>query len=456
MALAAADDAAAGQRQWQSLYARAQDAYGRRDWTGAEQAARQALAQARAGQGQTGPFVASSQNILALSLQRQGRLQEAAELLGEALETSRQTLGRHANTASLAFNLGSVQEELGPGQTADQQHALASYEQALRIADALPGDTAATQVGQQALAALGRLHAERGEAQRADAYNRRLLQSQASLPPDLRADALLRQGMALTQQGQWSEAQAALEESLQLFEAAHGARDAAVVPALTALANLHHASGQHERAVPLHQRAMDILRQQTVQGGAQEAVLAGHLNELALWQLQDRQFEPARAGFEEVLALLERQNGDAKTAGEKTLARADVVGNLAQLEGQAGQDDVSRDLHRQALALYRAAPQGLPAQLGQARSLNFLAAFDYRRRRFAEAEPQFLQALALMEQALGTADERLLPVLQNLEALYLSQGRAEQARPYQLRVHELQRKQQAGQQAGDAAGTAGP
>ncbi|RZS29907.1 tetratricopeptide repeat protein [Corticibacter populi] len=442
-ALAAGSDmTATSQQAWQQRYDSAQAAYAADELDAAEQAARQALVQARAGQGQTQPFIASSLNVLALVRQRQGHADEAQQLLREALQISEQTLGPHANTALLAFNLGQVQEERG----GERRHlALQSYRRALQIAEALPGDAAAAQLRQQALAALSRVHESLGEKEQARSYNQRLREGEAAIPDQLKALALLRHGRELQQQGQWQQAQVALEQSLQLHEREYGKDAVELVPVLTALGNLHHARGKHEQAVPLHQWAVRILRAREPDSRA----LAGHLSELGLWHGQRGELEQARAFFEQALALVRRQQ-----EGHPSLAEADLVSSLAQLEGTQGRMEEAKLLHQQALAQYRRLEETPAALLGQARSLNYLAGFEHRRRRFAEAEPQFLQALALMERALGAEDAQLLPVLQNLEALYLSQGRVAQARPYQLRVQALESAQ--GQKHDEQSALAGP
>ena len=426
---------ATSQQSWLQQYDGAQAAYAAGDLAAAEQAARQALALARAGKGQTQPFVVGSLNVLALVRDRQGHTDEAQQLLREALQISERAQGLQASTASLALNLGLMQEASEPRQ------ALQNYEKALQTADALPGDAATAQVRQQALAALSRVHDRLGEQEQARGYNQRLLDGDAGLPARIKATALLRQGQALQQQGQWQQAQAALEQSLRLHEAEYGDTAVELVPVLTALANLHHAIGQPYQAAPLLERAVRILQATTPGSRA----LAGHLSELGLWHGQRNELAQARQCFEQALALVRSQQG-----GQPSQAEANITSSLAQLEGAQGRLDEAKALHQQALAQYRSLEQTPGAVLGQARSLNYLAGFDYRRRRFAEAEPQFLQALALMDQVLGAQDAQLLPVLENLAALYLSQGKAAQARPYQQRAQEIQQKQEHSAQAASA------
>lgn len=146
---------------WQRHYDQAQQAYRAGDWPQAEQSARSALEQARAGQGQNQSFVASSLNLLALIRQKQGHDGEAADLLRQALSSSQSGQGLEANTAALALNLGRALESSGP-----PSQAIDAYRQALDTADRVPAnanaDAEVTAVRRQALQALGRLYADQG------------------------------------------------------------------------------------------------------------------------------------------------------------------------------------------------------------------------------------------------------------------------------------------------------
>lgn len=409
------------EQHWQALYDQAQAAYATGDFSVAEQAAALALEKARTGQGQTQPFIASSLNVLALIYQQQGRIAEAVDLLQQALSISETALGVHANTASIALNLANAQE------AAQQiQAALKSYENALALAD----QSGARTIVNLALAALSRLHAATGELEKSANSDQRLLSGIDALPPALRAEVLLRQGQRLVEAGDILQAQEALQQALQSAEQAHGSENVLLLPALSALATLYSASDQLDDAAPLHRRAVAILQNPTVADAS--GALAGHLNELALWHSQRKEYAEAHLLLEQALELTREHHG------EQSLEAAHILSSQAQLEGEIGNQKSSKELHKQALAVFQAlGTDNMQGLLGQARSLNFLAGFDYRTRRFDLAEEKFLQSLQLFEQAVGTDNELLSPILENLEALYLSQGKSIQARQYRQRLNAI-------------------
>lgn len=418
------------QAQWQTLYQQAQQHYQSQDHAAAEQAAREALRVAEAGQGNVQPYIASSLNILALVRQQQGEPEEAVALLRRALEISEASLGVHVNTASLALNLGNALDGLQ-----QPQQAVEPYTRALQITDALADDDAnVAQVQQEALASLGRVHTTLGHAEQAAAYHQRLLQGAAALPQARHAETLLRQGLELQQQGQLAQARPLLEQAVQLYQAQAepGQKpDGSRINALSALAALYQQQNEYALAEPLHRQAVELRRA----ANPQDPALAGHLNELALWHWQRKEYERARPLLQQALELARQHQGDM------SLPVAHMTSNLAQLEGVQGHENPSKTLHQQALALFEQLPREEPVLLGQAQTLNFLAGFDYRKRRFGEAEAQFLQALNLLEQAVGTEDERLLPVLENLETLKISQGRSSEAAQYRRRVERIKEAQ---------------
>lgn len=418
------------QAQWQSLYQQAQQHYQSQDHAAAEQAAREALRVAEAGQGNVQPYIASSLNILALVRQQQGEPEEAVALLRRALEISETALGEHLNTASLALNLGNALDGLQ-----QPRQAVEPYTRALQITDALADDDAnVAQVRQEALASLGRIHTTLGHTEQAAAYHQRLMQGAAALPQAQHAETLLRQGLELQQQGQLAQARPLLEQAVQLYQAQAepGQKpDGSRINALSALAALYQQQNEYALAEPLHRQAVELRRA----ANPQDPALAGHLNELALWHWQRKEYEQARPLLQQALELARQHQGDV------SLPVAHMTSNLAQLEGVQGHESPSKTLHQQALALFEQLPREQPVLLGQAQTLNFLAGFDYRKRRFGEAEAQFLQALNLLEQAVGTDDERLLPVLENLETLKISQGRSSEAAQYRRRVERIKEVQ---------------
>ena len=374
---------------WQRHYDQAQQAYRAGDWPQAEQSARSALEQARAGQGQNQSFVASSLNLLALIRQKQGHDGEAADLLRQALSSSQSGQGLEANTAALALNLGRALESSGP-----PSQAIDAYRQALDTADRVPAnanaDAEVTAVRRQALQALGRLYADQGQPSEAARYNQRLLQSApGELPPALRADALEQQAQLEQSQGQLDAARRSLQEALRQRESRQPVDDAALLRTLSSLASVLGQAGLYDEAAPLHRRAVTLLEAQ----GERDSALASHLNELGLWHLQRKAYTQAEALMAQALAIVEEKNA-------LSLETARIVANLAQMNEARQNTEPAVALFRKALGIYESHGDVPEALLGQAQALNFMAGQDYRRRRFAQAEQQFLRALALTERCL--------------------------------------------------------
>lgn len=408
---------------WQAEHARAQQAYAAGELAAAERAARSALRQARAGQGDTHSFVASSLNTLALVRGRQGQAADAVALLEEALALGEASAQDAAGTAALALNLGNALDALGAGAA-----ALAARQRSLALAESLPGDAP---VRAQALAALARAHAQRGETAQAARYDRQLLENRGPLGPALQAEALERQARIDAARAETGAARAALEQALALRE-----QDAAGDPqpwlrTLSALAEVLAQSGEHDAAALLHGRAVALLEQTAPQSPA----LAGHLNELGLWQLQRRAYAAAAPMLERALGIVAQHDAGS-------LAAARITANLAQLHEAQGQGAEAQALYGRALAVYEMHGDASEALLGQAQALNFLAGQDYRQRRLAQAEARFLRALALTERAAGTQSPRLLPLLDNLATLYRSQQREGQARGHAERAARLRAQAQ--------------
>lgn len=429
----AADKTTSGavQRAWQSSYDRGQAAYAAGDLSTADTAAREALEHARAGQGGNQRFVASSLNLLALVRQRQGLLEEAVRLFDEAVQVSVADTGNWAGRAALSLNLGHVLESLRR-----DDEAATAYRRSLELSSLPNGTDQTTSVRAQALQALASFHVRNGDPVQAEQYNQQLLALRQGLSREQQVQALRRQSRLQQQQGQPDAAAASLRDALSLYDpqgkhqptANSFESDESRISVLTELASLYDASGQYDLAEPLHRQAVAALEKSDPHGKP----LAAHLNELGLWHLQRQEYVAAQDLLQRALAIVQVQEASG-------LETARVVANLAQLFEAQQHDEQAQTLYQQALAIYETHGDDPAAQLGQAQALNFLAAQDYRRRRFAQAEGRFLRALALTEQAAGMQSPRLLPLLDNLAALYRSQNLNGKAAPYIQRANQLRK-----------------
>ena len=117
---------------------------------------------------------------------------------------------------------------------------------------------------------------------------------------------------------------------------------------------------------------------------------------------------------------------------------ASSLNNLAYLYRSQGRYSEAEPLYIQALALKR-------QLLGEehpdvATSLNNLAALYRSQGRYSEAEPLYIQALALKRQLLGEEHPDVVSSLNNLAALYDSQGRYSEAEPLYIQALALRRQ----------------
>ncbi len=395
--------------QWQSLYDKALRQQDEQAYGPAEQSARQALELAEQQRQGQRPYMASSLNLLGLIQQARGHKVEAEQSLLKALELNQASLGTHANTASVAWNLGNVQKSMQ-----QPREAVQSYRRALEVAQALPADAVSLALREKALQALGDLHASLGEHDQAQAY----LQQLSTLPVGVaaqadvatRVQALLALAHSQEQQGRLQPAQQALDQAMALLQqAGDGSRN--LVPVLLARARLHHREGDDAKAASQYERAREVLMQQDPQA----LVLAQVLNELGLWRAQSKDYSQAHALFEQAQAIADRHAPDVRW-------QAHLLASRARMAEALRHEEQAQTLYAQSLALYRQ-QENSEARVGEAGVLNGLAGLAYRKRRFQEAQPMFIEALGLMEQALGGSDARLLPLLDNLAALHRSLGR---------------------------------
>lgn len=377
---------------WRREFEQASQHHAGGEYAKAEKAAERALHQALAGQGRTQPHVASSLNLLALIRQAQGRPEEAIALLREGLGVNERALGVHPNTLAVAMNLGQSLQAAGR-----MQEAIGLYEHGLAMADTLhartPRDEGVHRWRQQALTALVEAHTELGQTAQAQVYNSRLL------------------------------------------DEAEPATDAVRVAALTRQAQALQVDGREEEAMALHRQAL-ALRESN---DPNDPALVLHYNALGLWHAQGQDDAAAQAWFEKALAVVRT---DQKAASR--LAQAHILNSLAQLDERRGRYTDARRRYEASLLAYTSLGETPDAWLGRAQVLHQLAGVDVEQRRPVDAEQRYLQALQLLERALGPDDPRLLPVLDNLVSYYTNRGQARKAMDHSHRASELRRAQPRG------------
>lgn len=192
--------------------------------------------------------------------------------------------------------------------------------------------------------------------------------------------------------------------------------------------------GDADGAAEIYRRALALLDALDPQHPA----LAEPLNELALWHARHaRRDEPEMALT--LLARAQRLLEQQETVDGLAVAR--ILTTRGRVSELLGQDKEARQCYLEAIERYGEARGGdVEVALEEAAARNNLGALLHRKRRFREAEPVFLGALSRLEQVVGKEDLRLLPTLDNLTALYRSQGRGDAAAIPARRATDIRRR----------------
>ncbi len=312
--------------QWQQRYDQALREHAARAYGAAEAAASEALALARGAPGpRQQPYVASSLNLLGMIAQDQGRHADAVELLEQALVLAEASLGAHANTASMAWNLGNALVATGRGSD-----AVPHYRRSLEIAESRLGQAGMPALRERLLPVLARLE---------------------SHPLLAQAGQLNERALGHAQREEYAQAAALFAQAQQLIEA-HAPEDPALARLLASRARMAQALRQDDAARALFGQALERWRRQT---GA-EALMgeADALNGLASLLYRKRRFQDARDGFAQALERMEQ------AVGADDARLLPLLDNLAALHRSQGGYGVAPAARR--AALIRAAQRDAAAQ----------------------------------------------------------------------------------------------
>ncbi len=327
-----------------------------------ERVARAAVEIRRAGLGDTHPDQLSSINNLALLLQDQGKLAEAAPLFREALAGRRAKLGdQHPSTLTSINNFASLLQAHG---------TFAEAEPLLR--EALAGRRAK----------LGDEHPSTLTA----------INNLASL---------------LYTQGNLAEAEPLLREALAGCRAKLGDEHPSTLTSINNLALLLQAQGKFAEAEPLLREALAGRRAKL--GDEHPDTHTSIYNFASLLYTQGKLAE-AEPLFREALA------GRRATLGDEHPYTLTSIGHFAVLLQALGRLAEAEPRYREALAGYR-------AKLGDEHpdtltSINNFAAILQAQGKFAEAEPLFHEALAGSRVTLGDEHPDTRTTVRNLDSLY--------------------------------------
>jgi len=273
--------------------------------------------------GERSQKVANDRTKLAYILHDAGRYAESEALLVETLVLIEDLVGpNHFDVASVLNNLARSKKALG-----DYLGARRLYERSLAIRIELGGpDSADNAVVYNNLGALARIIGDYeaafehfGEAVRLDRMHF----------ADV-ANTLSNLGLAYREAGRLDEAEAALQEALELHEKAYGADHVAMAIPLGNLADLAVARREFDEARALEESALELVRNAPA---GNPTAIAGSLKMLAHISRKQGDLEAARSGHEEAIALsLEVLSPDHPTMANHYNMLGNILVELGELE----------------------------------------------------------------------------------------------------------------------------
>jgi len=227
-------------------------------------------------------------------------------------------------------------------------------------------------------------------------------------------------------QGQYSEAERCLLQSLTIREQQLGRDHLDVAENLSDLGIIYCSQGRYKEAESRLLQALEI-RQQKL--GSDDLLVASSLNNLAEVYKSQKHYSEAEPRLLQALEIRQQKLGSDHPLVALSLH------NLAQLYYLLKRYNKAEPLYQQALEIRE-------QQLGDdhpdvARSLNDLGLLHYSQQRYNEAKPLYQEALRIRKQQLGDDHPDVAPTLHNLGLLYYSQERYSKAESYYLKALQI-------------------
>lgn len=320
--------------------------------------------------------------------------------------------------ADAAFDAGIALHQSNPAA------AEAKYREAIRLFTA-SGDALKAAHARNNLA--GALYAQ-GKTAEAIAEMKASLAALEKLPdvsPIETADALENLA-AMHIEGGDAAGEPYLDRALAAYERALGPDDPGVVARLEGHANYYESRGNHAREA--------VLREKLV---AHAERASGKDSDEAAEALSDYGYAAMRAGdattaetaYTRALAIREALHG------KDSFAAAASAHNLGELANSKGDYARAEAFDRRALAVFEKEDTGGAAIAYVCSDVGGVLSHQ---KKFAEAEPFFVRALATGEKAFGAKSQRLAPILLNYARMLRDAGRAAEAAKLETRVEGLQ------------------
>ena len=249
------------------------------------------------------------------------------------------------------------------------------------------------------------------------------------------ATALAAQALALAERDSASApAKARQASSLNLLALIHQAQqhDEAAEALLVRAVAIAEAAlpADHPNLVALRHNLASLRAERQAKSSAEQARQTEAINEQALAHRQRGEYAQAAALYRRVLPRVE------SLFGADSIEAARVLCGLADAQLAQQQYEAAEPYYQRASAIFE---NRADAAAEHADVLNSLASIRYRQRRYGDAQAGFDEALAVLERARGPQHVDLLPVLDNLFALYLATDRKEQAQLVRRRASAIRK-----------------
>ncbi|MEM9462970.1 MAG: tetratricopeptide repeat-containing serine/threonine-protein kinase [Myxococcota bacterium] len=360
-----------------------------------------------------GPIAATTLHFRGLLYQDEGKYDQSARVLTEALDAERRRLGEgHLALAEILSTLGSTQLDAG-----NHDRAQASYERALVIREAaLPREHPDVA---QSLAHLAWVRFTSSDLVGAvDYYERALAIRERAYPGDhyVIAETLHGLGTVYCRLGRFDEAVAALERSLEIQTAVFGELHPRSASTLETLASAFADQGLHTEALSRQRRVVEIFE---ATSGPDHDDVARALVNLSTTYIQLGRFEESRPGLERALRIQQA------TLAPDHPSLAHTLSTLGVMHYSLDEFDQALEQQQRALAI-RIAAFG-EAHLTVADTLQNLSNIDYAIDDADSAAARLRRAIEVTEQAAGAEHPSLITLLFNLGTIVDSLGRHEQA-----------------------------
>lgn len=240
----------------------------------------------------------------------------------------------------------------------------------------------------------------------------------------------MRAGNKAYKEGQYSQAQASFQASLDEAEKSFGPQDRRVAESLYYLGVVRHKQGQRAQAEPLYRRALDIYEKQP---GADTVQVAQVLNDLGSLHSDQSRYGEAEALFRRALAIREKAlPSDHRDLGQSLF-------NLMILYIRWGRHVEAEPFARRALPIYEKVKGREHPDVGSI--LHKLAHIYEVQGRFTDAEPLFKRALAIEEKARGPEHPEVAHHMEDYAALLRKMGREAEAKQMEARAKAVRAKQ---------------